>query len=59
MSPKVLTANSETLSPIVYFLLWAEAEDPNMMFGGYKAKDVVDSLAKLFNISSEKLRGMK
>jgi hypothetical protein len=50
--------NKDALYPIVFFLLWAERDDPNMMYGSHKIKDVVDNLAKLLHADPQEMRGL-
>jgi hypothetical protein len=41
---------------IVFFLLWAEQHDPNMMWGGIRIRDAIDSLAVVIGCSPQELR---
>ena len=41
---------------LVFFLLWAERQDPNQMWGGIQIADAVDSLAAILNKDPNELR---
>ena len=46
------------LANLVFFLLWAERSDPNMMWGGVKVSDAIDSLSAIIGCKPEELRGL-
>ncbi len=41
---------------IVFFLLWAERSNPNMMWGSINISDAIDSLAAVLNVEPHQLR---
>jgi hypothetical protein len=43
-------------SNLVFFLLWAERDDPNSWYGGVKISAAIDSLAAIMNIPASELR---
>lgn len=47
---------NEHLANLVFFLLWAEQQDPNMMWGGIEISDAVNSLAAILGKDPEQLR---
>ena len=47
---------NDDLCKLVFFLLWAEKQDDKMMFGGYNIDEVVNSLANIMKVPSNKLR---
>ena len=47
---------NEHFANIVFFLLWAEQQDPNMMWGGIKVSDAVDSMAAIIDRDPKQLR---
>jgi hypothetical protein len=49
---------NEHIANLVFFLLWAERSDPNMMWGGVKVSDAIDSLSAIIGCKPEELRGL-
>jgi hypothetical protein len=47
---------NEHYTNIVFFLLWAERQDPNMLFGGIRITEAIDSLAVIMNVDPYQLR---
>jgi hypothetical protein len=47
---------NESLYKLVFFLLFAERQDENMMFGGHSINEVVDALADIMKVPPDKLR---
>lgn len=47
---------NEHWANIVFFLLWAEHQDANQMWGGIPIADAVDSLAAILNKDPNELR---
>ena len=47
---------NEHFANLVFFLLWAEKQDPNMTFGSVRIDDAIDSLAVLFKCDPKQLR---
>jgi hypothetical protein len=47
---------NEHFSNLVFFLLWAERDDPNSRYGGVKIADAIDSLAAIINVPASELR---
>ena len=45
------------LANLVFFLLWAERSNPNMMWGGIKVGEAVESLSIIIGCEPEELRG--
>ena len=41
---------------LVFFLLWAEVQDPKMMFGGHRVGEAVDALEDLMRAPRGSLR---
>jgi hypothetical protein len=41
---------------LVFFLLWAERDDPKQMWGGVSITDAIDSLAAIAGWDSKKMR---
>lgn len=44
------------LHKTIFFLLWAETEKPNMMYGGHTIKEAIDALANIMGVDAEKMR---
>lgn len=49
---------NEHWANLVFFLLWAERQDPKQMWGGIQISDAVDSLAVILNKNPNELRGL-
>jgi hypothetical protein len=47
---------NDNLYKLVFFLLFAEKQDSNMMFGGYNIDEVVNALADIMKVPPDKLR---
>jgi hypothetical protein len=47
---------NEHFANLVFFLLWAERQDPNMWFGGIPIADAIDSLAAIIDRDPKQLR---
>ena len=47
---------NDDIYKLVFFLLWAEKQDNNMMFGGYNIDEVVNALANIMKVPADKLR---
>ncbi len=47
---------NDSLYKLVFFLLFAEQHNKNMMFGGYNIDEVVDALADIMKVPADKLR---
>jgi len=47
---------NEHYANLVFFLLWAEQQDQNMMWGGVRISDAIDSLAAIIGKDPEQLR---
>lgn len=47
---------NEHYANVVFFLLWAERQDPNQMWGGIQIRDAVDSMAAIIGKDPEQLR---
>jgi hypothetical protein len=41
---------------LVFFLLWAEQDNPKQMWGGIQIGDAIDSLAAIMGCDPQKLR---
>ena len=41
---------------LVFFLLWAERQDPNQMWGGIQIAEAIDSLAAIIDRDPNELR---
>lgn len=46
----------EHLANLVFFLLWAEQDNPNQMWGGIRIADAIDSLAAIIGRDPKQLR---
>ena len=44
------------MNKLVFFLLWAEAQDPKMMFGGHRVGEAVDVLEDMMKAPRGSLR---
>ena len=47
---------NEHLANLVFFLLWAEKNDPNQMWGGIQIAEAIDSLAAIIDRDPNELR---
>ena len=47
---------NEHFANLVFFLLWAERQDPNMCFGGIRIAEAIDSLAAIIDRDPKQLR---
>lgn len=47
---------NEHFANLVFFLLWAERQDPNQMWGGIQIAEAVDSLAAIIDRDPTQLR---
>jgi hypothetical protein len=47
---------NENFANLVFFLLWAERDDPNQMWGGIRIADAIDSLAAIAGWDSTQMR---
>ena len=47
---------NEHFRNLVFFLLWAEHDDPNSWYGGIKISDAVESLAAIMHVPVDELR---
>lgn len=47
---------NEHFANLVFFLLWAERQDPNMWFGGIQIAEAVNSLAAIIDRDPKQLR---
>jgi hypothetical protein len=44
------------LHQTIFFLLWAEQQDPKMMYGGHTVAEAIDALADIMGVDATKLR---
>ena len=49
---------NDHLANLVFFLVWAERSDPNMMWGGIKISEAVESLSIFIGCEPNELRGL-
>lgn len=49
---------NDHLANLVFFLVWAERSDPNMMWGGIKISEAVESLSIFIGCEPSELRGL-
>lgn len=47
---------NEHFANLVFFLLWAERDDPKQMWGGIRIADAIDSLAAIAGWDSKQMR---
>lgn len=47
---------NQHLANVVFFLLWAERQDKNMMWGGITVGEAIDSLAAIIDCDPQDLR---
>jgi hypothetical protein len=52
---KIVTMNDH-LANLMFFLLWAERDDPKQMWGGIRIADAIDSLAAIAGWDSKQIR---
>lgn len=49
---------NEHFANLVFFLLWAERDDPKMMYGSHTVSEALESLAAIMRVSVDELRGL-
>lgn len=47
---------NEHFTNLIFFLLWAEYDDPKQMWGGIHIADAIDSLAAIAGWDSKQMR---
>lgn len=46
----------ENFTVVIYFLYWAEQQDPKMMYGSHTVAEAFDAIAAIMGVPADKLR---